>query len=198
MIRLAEALTALYGAARLARGNPDGIRFIDTSRAGAARSFWAAGLALPVALPLTLLRLSYFPPRADTLEIVAIEIIAYAVGWTAFPVIAHFAAQIAERGHRFTMLVATYNWASLFQICVLLVVTPVTLSGLLPSPLDSVVEIGLRLALIGYLAFAIRVALDVSWPAAAGLSLVEFVLGLSIFRTVLTLENAWPLPPGAA
>jgi hypothetical protein len=96
------------------------------------------------------------------------------------------------------MLVATYNWASLFQICVLLVVTPVTLSGLLPSPLDSVVEIGLRLALIGYLAFAIRVALDVSWPAAAGLSLVEFVLGLSIFRTVLTLENAWPLPPGAA
>ena len=83
MIRLAEALTALYGAARLARGNPDGIRFIDTSRAGAARSFWAAGLALPVALPLTLLRLSYFPPRADTLEIVAIEIIAYAVQPTA-------------------------------------------------------------------------------------------------------------------
>ena len=34
--------------------------------------------------------------------------------------------------------------------------------------------------------------------AAIGLALVEFMLGLSIFRTVVTLEDAWPLPPGAA
>jgi hypothetical protein len=43
-----------------------------------------------------------------------------------------------------------------------------------------------------------RVALDISWPAAIGLAVVEFALGLSIFRTVVSLEDAWPLPPGAA
>ena len=198
MIRLAEAAIALQGAWRLARGNPDGLRFMDVSRAGAARSFWAAALALPAAIPLTLMRLSYFPPRAGAAEVAAIECIAYVIGWTAFPVVAHAASRIAERGHRFAILVATYNWVSLLQIFVLLAAAPVTLVGALPAPLDTLFELAVRIALTAYTAFAIRVALDVAWPAAIGLSLVEFMLGMSIFRMVISLEDAWPLPPGAA
>lgn len=198
MIRLAEAATALQGAWRLSRGRRDGIRFMDVSAAGAARSFWAAALALPAAIPLTLMRLTLFPPRAGASEVLAIEVIAYAIGWTAFPVVAHAAARIAERGHRFATLVAAYNWVSLVQILILVVAAPVTLGGVLPAPLDTLFEIALRLALTAYTAWTIRVALDLSWPAAIGLALVEFMLGLSIFRTVITLEDAWPLPPGAA
>jgi hypothetical protein len=198
MIARSEAVAGLFGAWRLACRNPDGLRYMDTSRDGALRSFWAAALALPAAIPLTLLRLSYFPPRADAMEVIAIEIAAYAIGWTAFPVVAHAAAGIAERSHRYTMLVTADNWVSLLQIFVLLVAAPVTLGGFVPAPFDSLLEIALRVALTAYLAFTIRVALDLSWAAAIGLALVEFMLGLSIFRTVVTLENAWPLPPGAA
>jgi hypothetical protein len=194
---LAEAATALYGAWRLACRDPGGLRYMDTSMAGARRSFRAALFALPAAIPLMLMRLAYYPPRADTARVVVVEIIAYAIGWTAFPVVAHAAARVAERAHRYAMMVAAYNWISLAQILVLLVVTPITLSGMLPSPLDSMIEVALRLALLAYLAFTIRVALDLSWGAAIGLALVEFMLGLSIFRTVLALEDAWPLPPGA-
>jgi hypothetical protein len=197
MSAFAEAATALYGAWRLACRDPGGLRYMDTSPAGALRSFRAAAFALPAAIPLMLMRLSYFPPRADTARVVAVEIVAYTIGWTAFPVLAHAAARIAERTHRYAMLVAAYNWASLFQIGVLLVAAPLTFADILPAPLDTLLELGLRIALSAYLAFAIRVALDLSWGAAIGLALVEFVLGLSIFRTVLTLEDAWPLPPGA-
>ena len=198
MIALGEAAAGLFGAWRLACRKPDGLRYMDTSRDGALRSFWAAALALPATIPLTLMRLSYFPPRADTTAVIAIEIVAYAIGWAAFPVVAHAAAGIAERGHRFTMLVAAYNWVSLLQIFILLAAAPVTLGGFVPAPIDTLLEIALRVALTAYLAFTIRVALDLSWTAAIGLALVEFMLGLSIFRTVVTLEDAWPLPPGAA
>ena len=198
MIRLAEVASGLYGAWLFARRRPDGLRLMDTSREGALRSFWAAAVALPAALPLVATRLSLFPPRADALDVVLVEAIAYVVGWTAFPVLAHVAARVAEREERYPALVAAYNWTSLAQVLVLLVAAPLTLSDVLPAALDAILEIGLRAALVAWLAFAIRTALDISWPAAIGLAVVEFALGLSIFRTVVSLEDAWPLPPGAA
>jgi hypothetical protein len=143
-------------------------------------------------------RLSLFPPRADALDVALVEAIAYVVGWTAFPVLAHVAARVAEREERYPALVAAYNWTSLAQVLVLLVAAPLTLSDILPAALDAILEIGLRAALVAWLAFAMRAALDISWPAAIGLAVVEFALGLSIFRTVVSLEDAWPLPPGAA
>lgn len=198
MIRAGEVLAGLHGALLLARRRPEGLRYMDTSRAGALRSFWAAIVALPAALPLVATRLSHFPPRADALDVALVEVIAYAVGWTAFPVLAHAAARVAEREDRYPALVAAYNWTSLAQIVALLLAAPLTLSDILPPAIDAIVELALRAALVAWLASAIRVALDVSWPAAIGLAVVEFALGLSIFRTVVSLEDAWPLPPGAA
>ncbi|MFM8989023.1 MAG: YIP1 family protein [Alphaproteobacteria bacterium] len=198
MIRLGEVLAGLHGAWLLARRRPEGLRYMDTSREGALRSFWAAVVALPATLPLVAMRLSHFPPRADALDVALVEVVAYVVGWTAFPVLAHFAARIAEREDRYPALVVACNWTSLAQVVVLLVAAPVTLSDILPPAIDALVELGVRIALVAWLASAIRAALDVSWPAAIGLAVVEFVLGLSIFRTVVSLEDAWPLPPGAA
>lgn len=198
MINVREAVAGIFGAWRLAQLKPDGIRYMAATRDGALRSFWAALLALPGALPLTAMRLSFFPPRAETAQVAAVELLAYAIGWTAFPVMAQIAARIAEREHHYPRLVSAYNWTSLVQIAALVVTAPLTVSGVLPSGLGALLELVVRCLLIAYLAFTIRVALDVSWPAAIGLSVVEFILGLSVFRTVVTLEDAWPLPPGAA
>lgn len=198
MITFPEVAAGVLGAWRLAHFKADGLRFMDTSRRGALRSFWAAAIAIPVMIPLTIMRLAYFPPRADEVQVVLVEAIGYAIGWTAFPVLAQVAARVAEREHFYPRLVAAYNWTSLLQICALLITAPLTLSGFLPTGLDALVELVVRGALLAYLAFTIRVALDVSWPAAIGLAVVEFLLGLSVFRTMVTLEDGWPLPPGAA
>lgn len=197
MITLPEAVAGVLGAWRLAHFKADGLRFMDTSRRGALRSFWAAALALPAVLPLTIMRLTYFPPRADELQVILVEIIGYVIGWTAFPVLAQVAARIAEREHFYSRVVAAYNWTSLLQICALLLTAPLTLSGFLPTGLDALIELIVRGALLAYLAFTIKVSLDVSWPAAIGLAVVEFLLGLSVFRTMVTLEDGWPLPLGA-
>ncbi len=197
MITTREIVTSLFGAWRLAQFQADGLRYLDASREGARRSFWAAVIALPAAIPLTLIRLSMFPPRDDDLRVVLIETVAYVIGWAAFPVIAQIAAKIAEREQHFARVVCAYNWTSLLQVGVLLLCAPISAAGILPSAFEIMFELVVRAALIAYLAFTIRVALDVHWPAAIGLALVEFFLGISVFRTVLTLEDAWPMVPGA-
>jgi hypothetical protein len=197
MITTREIVTSLFGAWRLAQFQADGLRYLDGSREGARRSFWAAVIALPAAIPLTLIRLSMFPPRDDDLRVVLIETVAYVIGWAAFPVVAQIAARIAEREQHFARVVCAYNWTSLLQVGVLLLCAPISAAGILPSSLEMLFELAVRAALIAYLAFTIRVALDVPWPAAIGLALVEFFLGISVFRTVLTLEDAWPLALGA-
>lgn len=198
MITLREVVAGVLGAWRLAHFQADGLRVMDTTRRGALRSFWAAAIALPAVLPLMILRMSFFPPRADELQVALVEVIGYAISWTAFPVLAQVAARVAEREHFYPRLVVAYNWTSLLQIFALLVTAPLTLSGFLPSGIDALAELVVRVALLGYLAFTIRTALDVAWPAAIGLAAVEFLLGLSVFRTMVTLEDGWPLPPGAA
>ncbi|MBM3522613.1 MAG: hypothetical protein FJX57_06620 [Alphaproteobacteria bacterium] len=198
MITQAEIAAGIYGAWRLAQFKPDGLRWIDGSLEGARRSFWVALLALPGAIPLMALRFSIYTPRADELQVVLVEIIAYAIGWTAFPVVGHIAARVADRAHYFTRLVATYNWCSLFQVGVLLIAAPISHGAILPHGFGPLLGLVVQAGLLAYLAFVIRVSLDVSWGAAIGLALVEFFLGQAVFHTVVTLEQATPLPPGAA
>lgn len=197
MITTKEIAAGIYGAWRLAQFKADGIRWIDGSLDGARRSFWVALLAIPGAIPLMVLRFSIYTPRADDAQVALVEIIAYVIGWTAFPVIGHIAARVADRQARFTHLVAAYNWSSLFQVGVLLLVAPISHGELLPSGVGAVLGLAIQAALLAYLAFVIRIALNVPWGAAIGLALVEFFLGQSVFHTVVTLEDAWPLPPGA-
>lgn len=197
MLTRPEIAAGIYGAWRLAHFKPDGIRWIDGSLAGARRSFWVALLVLPAALVLMTLRFSIFTPRADELRIVLVEVISYAIGWTAFPVIGHLAARVADRLHHFPRLVAAYNWSNVLQIAVLVVAAPISHGGILPGPIGQILGLVVQAALLAYLAFVIRTALDVPWGAAIGLAMVEFFLGQSVFHTVVTLEDAWPLPPGA-
>ncbi|MBL8699774.1 MAG: hypothetical protein JNK67_15455 [Alphaproteobacteria bacterium] len=197
MITPAEIAAGLYGAWRLAQFKADGLRWIDGSLAGARRSFWVALIALPGAIPLMILRFSIYTPRVDELQTVLVETIAYAIGWTAFPVVGHIASRVADRQHHFTRLVAAYNWASLLQIGVLVVVAPISHGPILPDGLGQLLGLVVQAAMLAYLAFVIRIALDVPWGAAIGLALVEFFLGQSVFHTVVTLEDGWPLPPGA-
>lgn len=198
MITRAEIVAGLYGAWRLAQFQPDGLRWLDGSLEGARRSFWVALLALPGAIPLMALRFTIYTPRVDEMQVALVEIIAYAIGWTAFPVVGHLAARVADRSRYFTRLVAAYNWCCLFQVGVLLVAAPISHGGILPDGFGQLLGLVVQVGLLAYLAFVIRTALDVPWGAAIGLALVEFFLGQAVFHTVVTLEQAMPMPPGAA
>src|SRR5438105_15869578 len=81
-----EVQLAVGGALRLARGDPRGLGFFDTSIEGFWRSFRAGLICYPFFLLLLAFRVS--AAHRDTSgvpRIVIVETIGYVISWVAFP-----------------------------------------------------------------------------------------------------------------
>ena len=113
---LREMARGVAGAFRLARFDLTGLALLDLTPRGAARSFWAAALVLPGYLALAGLRgdLDATPTRPAEARFI-LEMLAYAVSWTAFPVIMSYLTEAAGRAHRFCAFLCAYNWAAVVQ-----------------------------------------------------------------------------------
>jgi hypothetical protein len=189
MITLREIIVSLYGAWRLAWLDPAGIRYISSSFAGARRSFWAAAVAAPMHLVLFALRLKVSPTLEPSLRVLLIEIIAYAAYWTAFPVMAHVAVTAINRLQHYPRLVAAFNWISVIQSAVIVVIAPIVVGDALPDILEIGIQLVIYPALLVYVAFTVRSALDVSWGVGASFALLDLLLSLALQSTVAALEK---------
>ena len=85
MLNTRELAASVYGAYRLARLDPNGLRFFDASPAGARRSFYAAAIVAP--FYALMLAVGAPEPASDTLRFSLVEGIAYVLSWVAYPVI---------------------------------------------------------------------------------------------------------------
>jgi hypothetical protein len=189
MITLREAAAALYGAYRLARLDPSGMRHFDVSIGGFWRSFNAAAIALPFYAALVLLRLDYRPVASDSLRIFLVEVIAYAIGWTAFPLAAFYLTQALDRTPRYPGYIVAYNWAAVLQVAAYLIVTALLGLSLRGTMLGTAFELGVFIAVLFYQYFIARVALDVDAMPAIGLVLTDFLLSALIETIVGALEQ---------
>ena len=167
----------LHGALLLARGRADGMRFVDSGRAGAARSFWAAVLCLPAFLCLRLLDGAGVGPPGVAAHGLALALLSYVTGWAGFAVLSHFLAGRMGRAARWPLFIAAWNWCNVIQYLLLVVAGLPHLLGA-PGFLDQTIElvaIGWALWLEWY---ATRLALDVDGLAAGGLVGIDLVIGL--------------------
>ena len=83
-----EVQLAVGGALRLARGDPRGLGFFDTSIDGFWRSFRAAAICYPFFLILLAFRVSAAHWEASGVpRIVIVETIGYVISWVAFPLL---------------------------------------------------------------------------------------------------------------
>ena len=182
-----RAAAALAGAFMLARGRATGLALIDGSPAGAWASFMAMFLCVPGYAALRLL--SDTPAAPDPLRAFAAETIGYVAGWFAFPLVMDGVTRAMDRAERYTTLVATWNWANVVQVLVLLGSAAVAAMGILPTAVSDV----LALMVLGYILwlqwFVARTVLGVPGAQASFVVVTELVLGL--FITGLTLSLAF-------
>jgi hypothetical protein len=171
-----EISAALHGAIRLAQLDATGLRYFDRTVGGFWRSFFAALLVAPAHVVLLLLT-RRVPEDVGGLRIVAIEAIAYAIGWLAFPCAMLVAADLLKRRARYFDYMVAYNWCNVIQIGLLLIVTGLSAGQVLPGVLGVFL---MRVALVSILIyqwFIARVGLSISATAAVALVLLDFVIG---------------------
>ena len=160
-----------------------GIALMPITAGSAGRSFWAAALSLPLFLVLRLL----LGEQALTGRLVVAELIGFVAGWAAYALATLPLATSCGRQALWPRFVATWNWVSLVQYGIILVLSLVV--NELPGWLGQ----GVQLAGLGYALwlqwFATGLALQVAGRHAAGFVLLDLFMGLLLSSVVTSLAG---------
>lgn len=190
-----EISRGVFGALMLARGEPRGVDLIDRSPGGAARSFYAAVMMLPIYAVVEAVQLSGRTVQAGALQVLAVEAITYVIGWTAFLAAMTWICPLIQRDDRFLDFVATYNWVTLVQMALYFPVAMLVATGVLPPGFVGGLSWIVTLLLLTYTWYAIKVSLGIGGGGAVGLVAID--LGLGIVLSAMTDGMLGIGPPAA-
>jgi hypothetical protein len=180
MRALASFRAGLGAALVLARGHADGIRLLDVGPADemavAGYSFWAAAFCLPAFAALRALEWMADGVPEAPVHGVTLDLLGYAVGWAGFAVLSLYIARMLGRGRLWPRFVTVWNWCNVLQYLALVGATVPAALGLPDLIGEAVWLIAMGWAL--WLEwFATRAALEISGPMAAGLVILDVMLG---------------------
>lgn len=171
-----EIASSIRGVVRLALFDPRGLEALDRTPEGAVRSFVAAIVVAPVYIALVALRdgddLADVPFGLGLL----VQLIAYVVGWTAFPVVSRELARVMGRLDDWPAMVCAYNWSAVVQIALQLPVTALAVSGAADDRGVAGAGLVVLFAIMAYLWFIFRSSLRISGMTALGLVVVELTV----------------------
>lgn len=176
MVPMEEAVRSVFGAWRLARLDSRGITLFNDTREGAINSFWAALFLAP--FYAILIAFKWAGEDVAVGPLLVVESLAYVIAWTAFPVLMIPVAKAMKREDRYFGFLAAYNWTQVMQM--LAVVVPVLLisSRMLPMEIGSMLLFIAHLLVLIYEGWVIKLALSVGGLEAAGLVLLDLMVGL--------------------
>jgi hypothetical protein len=176
MVPMEEAVRSIFGAYRLARLDSRGITLFNGTREGAINSFWAAGLLLP--FYAILIAFKWAGEEVALGQLMIVESLAYVIAWTAFPVLMIPVAKALNREERYFGFVAAYNWTQVVQMIAVIVPVLLISGRVLPMEIGSVLLFVAHLLVLIYEGWVIKLALSVGGLEAAGLVLLDLMVGL--------------------
>lgn len=168
----------LAGAFLLARGRAEGLALMETTPAGAWRSFIVAAICLPAFLALRAFAWAQGGAGVEVLgrPLVA-ELITYVLGWTVFALASSWVSGLLGRGAAWPRFIAAWNWTNIVQYLLwLALAVPIAFGA------SGLVIQALTLAAFGYLIwlewFTVRAALGVSGRQATAVVFLDLVIGV--------------------
>ncbi|MBF0355615.1 MAG: hypothetical protein HQL43_10315 [Alphaproteobacteria bacterium] len=162
-----------------AKGDPRGAFLVTNSFDACKRSFAAAIIAFPGFLALTSFELANLP-GADTWRYILVQMIAYGMGWAAFPIAALGVARQIGRVESWARYITVYNWASVIILGLTIPATLVLSSSAASQGVAGMVQFMLLVAILGYEWRLARLVLQATPLQAALLVAVDTLLSFAI------------------
>jgi hypothetical protein len=187
MLTRDEVLHGAYGAWRLLLGDRRGLDWIDRSPTGAWRSFLLAPLLYPLDLINFGILAHLSQSTAPLWRILGAEITTYAIGWTIFPFLMLGLAPLLSREREVLGYIAVSNWTSAVISPLSLLLALLLWLGILPDGLVNLLFFAQLVLLFVYAWFVARVALNLSLPLSAGLSVLQIVIMLILSQIAFAL-----------
>jgi hypothetical protein len=181
-LTVTELAAALHGLFRLIRLDREGFEYFDASPEGLLKSFWVAVALLPlyglhIVMDLTVLGVGQVVHPA---RYVSVELIAYVIDWTAFPLLLLMMAPALGLAPMVFRFLVPFNWV---QLPIGVIVLPLGLLArleLLSAETGNsigLLVIGASLLITTLLA---RFGLQVGWGPAVGVTVLGFTLSLFV------------------
>ncbi len=190
MLSAKELAGAAYGITRLLRRDKGAFAFFNASLEGFWRSFTAAAILAPVYAVLLLVDVAAGVSE-QPLRFLSVQVIAYVMGWVAFPLLMVYLSRALRREENFFRYMVAYNWFQLVPLTAFVVLTLIaTTGGGGPSVLAQFLALVLFIATLVYNWFIAREGLQVDGFSAIGVVFADFVLSLTIEGVTLSLSGA--------
>jgi len=177
MITRQEILISLFGAWRLLLRDRRGIEWFDVSIDGYWKSFFCAAVVLPgyaIWFTFTVYDASF---EMGIFRILIVEGIGYVIGWAAWPLLMVYIATALDRDRNYIRYIIAYNWSAGIVIVIYLIVLFLRQLGFVPEGIMALFSFMALVAILSYHWYVLRIGLEVSAGASAGLVAGEFVLG---------------------
>lgn len=164
-----DIIRGVWGAWRLARRDTGGMAMFDVSPDGAAKSFVAAALALPLFMVARAVALGFRWPLLLQPAPLLITVLGFIAGWLVMPAVLTWLLPRLGRGQRLADGIVAYNWAALLISLAGFIAFLLVSIGLVPSQLGFLVLVVVQLVCYVYEGFVLRIALGIELPIVAGL-----------------------------
>ncbi len=184
---LNQIAASIYGACRLARLDRSGMSYFDTSLAGVWQSFFAAVLIAPFYALLLAIRFPLTGGTVDPLHFALAEAVAYVLSWVAFPVVMASLTQTMGCWDRFPAYLVAYNWSLVVQNAVFLPIGLLGATGIIPADAATFLWLLALVAVVVYIWFIARTALELPPFTCAGIVLLDIALSFLISATADSL-----------
>ena len=180
----AEIYNSILGAWRLARLDPSGMHYFSLTIDGFWRSFFAAVIVAPIYIYIHLMRptapvVGRAPPAEPATDLF-VDIGAYIVGWAAFPALMILLARLLNLSGQYVSFIVAYNWANVLQWALFGVAATIAAALGAETGFGAVLNLAALAAVLFYQWFVARTALLTSAYVAAGIVVIDVLLGLII------------------
>jgi len=180
MTSLTELKRSIFGAWLLVRFDPNGLLFFGNSIGAFWRSYWAAIFAAPAYIALVIIQTPNLMVTVGPLRATIIQISSYITAWFAMPFVMLYICRIVDREKQFYRYFIAYNWATLLQVTLILIVTILTKSGVFPSVFSGILTFVAIIAVLVYQGFIARVALVISSAGAFAVVTLDLMISLLV------------------
>ena len=181
-----DIASGIYGAWRLALRDPGALAYFDRTPAGFWKSFFAALIVLPAYALVVSLGLEPEEMEAGIFRIAAAHLVAYVIGWSAFPLVVDQICNVMDKRAKFIGFIVAYNWAQVLQMALYLPVAVLTAAEVLPQGATALLNMSAYMLILTYQWYVARTVLEVRPLFAVGVVAVD--LALSILLNIIARE----------
>ena len=185
MLSFRDIVYGIYGAWRLARLDASAMSHFERTVEGFWKSFFAAVIVAPAYALILVFELSHFETGAGGVRIFLVELCAYVIGWTAFPLAVHHVCGVIGKREAFISYIVAFNWAKVIQMAVFLPTIGLIAAGIVSEETGWLVRWIVSILILGYEWFVTKTALGVRPMAAGGFVVLDFIIDLIIHAITL-------------